>query len=502
MAELLKRENDIVTLKFELTESVLVSGMRRTTQVRCALQYLADGQLQTRQVWVGGIDCLVLGDPTQRNAERDDDYLFALPPELVGCVVNELQASGRTGQPVWVHLVKPYGALRFVPWERLLGKALAVPILMLPDFIFPPPRGLSSALDVAICGSAPLDCEDPFVRDAVRDAIMAIPHGLQRLLRLHVFTDTDVAAQLQDLRAITMPEYVELIFHDQNEAAPYVVEDISSRLVDQGNTLRSPWLLWMRESLKRYSIDVVHFICHGRLSRGRGSMLFAQSPLERTDNYLAGPVGAVELQAFLTQIGAWSTVFTSPQDNHSEFGLRSLADEIAQSRPGPMMLCAPAHGDGNELAAGYRFLYSQQPQSPPQSLALFIYCQPYLLSESRGAEPAYSVAEHASSRIERFARNALQQKSVIRSLQPQSDGQHYAETESIPAVVSATERLAEQMQVQYQQVVRDEVIPGEIAELEMDAAMDTLDLLRQAVAEIEQRRLQVDASMASGDTAP
>lgn len=511
MAELLKRENDIVTLKFELAQGNRRPGSAGpnlrpgSTQVLCALQYLDGGRLQTRQAWAGDIGQLVRGDPTERRRGRGDDSLFALPPELAANAKQWLHANGRAGQPVWVHLVKPYGALRFVPWERLLGEALDVPILMLPDFIFPPPRELSPALDVAICGSAPLHCEDAYVREGIREAILAIPRGLQRPLRLHVFTDADIAAQLRGLHEAAMPGHAQLIFHDQDAAAPYVVEDVSSRVVDGGNTLRSPWLLWMRESLRDCSTDIVHFVCHGRLSRARGAMLFAQSPLARTDDYLAGPVGAVELQSFLTQAGAWSTVFSSPRDNGDEAGLRALADEIAQSRPGPMMMHVPAHGDGDELADGYRFLYSQEPQSPPRSRALFVYCQPYLLSDSRGAEPEYAVAEHAHNRSERFARNAMQHRSVMRVLETSFGAPASIEPGNKPAVVSATERLAEQVQVQYQQVVRDEVIPGEIAELELDAAMDTLDRLREAVVGIELRRQDgaaVGASPPSTGDAP
>src|SRR5262249_35580764 len=154
----------------------------------------------------------------------------------------------------------------------------------------------------------------------------------------------------------------------------------SSRLVDRPDVIRSPWLRWMCNALRGQSIDVAHFICHGHLSRDRGAMLFAESPLSRSQAYLSSPVGAVELGAFLTQVGAWSTVFSSVPDNNSEAGLLALADEIAQSRPGPMMM----HLISQDLLAceqGYRFLYGDGPRWAPMSSALFIYCQPYLLSE-------------------------------------------------------------------------------------------------------------------------
>ncbi|MCC7248524.1 MAG: hypothetical protein IT473_07870 [Lysobacter sp.] len=497
MAEKLKRENDILTLKIELSPS---------DRVRCTLQFLDGGQLQSESLWQGdaaefGVTPSGGGRPSAwlRNAD------FRLPqalPDAVKRGIDHWLSMGPWREPaLWVHLAKPYGALRYVPWERLLFDAVSAPILMLPDFIFPPPLESASTLDVAICASAPLDCEHHHIVVGLHDSIGAILHGSDRPVRVHVFADRTMHDVLRDGGVPS-----EVMLHDPETAAPYVETDPSSRLLDQAGVLRSPWLLWMREGLKDFSTDAVHFVCHGHLSGTSGAMLFAQSPLGRTDNYLAGPVGCTELSGFLTQVGAWSTSFSAPADNHSPGGLRALADEIAQSLPGPMILFDQRYGDAGDLMAGYRFVHSQQPQSPPRSRALYLYCQPYLLSDERGGGEPSELVQHISQRAELQARNAPQLASVQRSLRDYTGDATTAARpmsqqptrKSISAVTAATERLAEQMQAQYQQVLRDQVIPESIAHDEMTVAMDTMGLLRQAVGQIEKRRLigEIDKNLA------
>lgn len=503
MADRLKRENDIVTLKVELAPGDRVS---------CVLQFLGDGQLQSHSLWEGPISAFGIDCARAKKEPSWDEVKFVIPDGLCDALTGGIDDLARQvllrEAPLWVHLVKPYGALRFVPWERLLPGVADVPVLMLPDFIFPPPRKSAPGLDIALCVSAPLDCEDHHVFDAMCTAIDAILHGLDaQVPRLHVFADRDMVRRLQDERAL--PDNV--LIHDQMQAEPFVTADPSLRLHDRTGSLRSPWLLWMREALRAYSTDVVHFVCHGHLSARSGAMLFAQSPLGRTDNYLAGPVGAAELGNFLTQVGAWSTVFSPPRNNHDPGGLRALADEIAQSLPGPMMLYDGRHGPPTELAQGYRFVHAEGPQKPPRSHALYLYCQPYLLADGRGKPNAEEdVGSSIRARIDHYARNASQRDSALRAIPtpiptpvsiptPTPIPRHIMHPpsaapvgKSISAVTAATERFAENVQLQYQQLMRDDVVPDAIAHRDMDTSMETVDLIRQAVNHVEQQRLAND----------
>jgi hypothetical protein len=487
MAEKLKRDYDIIALKTEIGD--WSERRKGGDEVRFTLQFHVDGALQDGPQWYAPIATIVSTERLGRRNTRDSELALRLPEDLLDGLRNWFQQETRGDRPLWIHLVKPYGQLRLVPWERLLGNALNVPILMLPDFIFPPPREAMTVLDVVLCGSAPLGHEESSVINAVQQAVDRILSAVARRVRIHVFVDNEIASQLsaywksQDWNNKGLPDK-KVTLYNNNAAAPYVAEDLGSRQLYQSGTLRSPWLLWMRNALAGRGVDVVHFVCHGYLSRERGAMLFAQSPLERTHRYLAGPVGAVELQTFLTQVGAWSTVFTSLMDNYSEPGLRALADEIAQTRPGPMMMhMLREDASAAALAEGYRFLYSPEPHEPPRSTALFIYCQPYLTSDVM--EWQRGVAAPGASRVplEIFTRNTLQHRTAIRSLARSPLSNFIEGKEDVSAWVASTERFAEQVQLRYQQLARDEILPkGSSRERE---ALDTLDKLREAVAEQE-----------------
>ena len=502
MAELLKRDFDIVVLKAQVADAAPGSAASGP-QVRFVLQFHEHGSLHDGLHWDFALSDIA-PPLLDRRASRGSGPALVLPPALLDGLRDWFGQHSESDRALWVHLVKPYGSLRLVPWERVLGAALERPILMLPDFIFPPPREAIQTLDVVLCGSAPLGYEDHSVREAMRLAADRILEAGTRSVRVHVFADRAMADSLSQLWQADGRLGQQIIVHDHGLAAPYVADDLSSRLLDEAGMLRSPWLLWMRAALAGQGVDVVHFVCHGHMARDRGAMLFAQSPLERSEKYLAGPVGSNELGTFLTQIGAWSTVFSSLPDNHSEPGLRSLADEVAQSRPGPMMMHVLREDPAAQaLAAGYAFLYSLERHPPPRSLALFMYCQPYLAAdavEAGGAiaSPAYASrgmpvpASGAASRaplglpLRAIARNVGQEQAAGRSLEASPLDSIFSGSDRVSSLVASTERFAEQVQLRYQQMARDDLLPHSSATAaEAKATFETLDKLRQAVAELE-----------------
>ena len=506
MAELLKQEFDIAVLKAQVGDGPAGSS-DGGLWVHFTLQYHDQGALHDGEQWDFAL-AEIAPSPGLRGS-RNLGADMPLPPSLVdGLRYWFLQNAGDGDRPLWVHLVKPYATLRLVPWERVLGAALERPILMLPDFIFPRPREAVQSLDVVLCASAPLGYESHTVYEALRVAADRILESGTRAVRLHVFADRDIAEPLAQRWKDDGRLGQRIIVHDNQQAAPYVAEDISSRLLDEAGTLRSPWLLWMRSALAGQGVDVVHFICHGHLSRERGALLFAQSPLERSETFLAGPVGGNELGTFLTQIGAWSSVFTSLPDDHSEAGLRSLADEIAQSRPGPMMMHVLREDpQAGALAAGYEFLYSVEPHPPPRSTALFMYCQPYLAAD-KVARPAPGVMVERGARamppveaiagasrgvpVRAIARNAVQAQAATRSMKASPLDAIFSGSERVSSLVASTERFAEQVQLRYQQMARDDLVSkGAAGDAEAKATFETLDKLRRAVAIVEAQGIAV-----------
>lgn len=491
MAKQLKRENDIITLKVELKQGDRVS---------CVLQVLDGGKLRGILVWEGLVCDFGLPGPDSP-ARRSLDYGWAGNPEAYGslndaCFVlpialkDELRRhvprKCRCDRALWIHLVKPYGALRFVPWERLLPEVVDLPVLMLPDFVFPPPRMSASGLNIALCASAPLNCQVDHVFEALQTSIRAILDGLsEEAPALHVFADVDIALRLRSDGSL--PDRVKV--YEPASAEPYITESLSSSQLGRGVSLRSPWLLWMRDELRSNSTDVVHFVCHGNRSAQSGSMLFGQSPLDRDEHYPAGPVGCTELSNFITQVGAWSTVFSSPMDNQSVWGLRALADEVAQSLPGPMMMYDGRYGKASDLAEGFRFIHSQTQQSPPNSRSLYLYCQPYLLFAHRGRSSKKGSAASIRLLAEHYARNELQRNSIL--LETPAG-------KSVSAVSAATERFAEKVQLRYQQLMRDELVPDEIVQRDLQASMEMIDLIRHSVNLVELQRLKNDIELRLG----
>ncbi|WP_028998729.1 hypothetical protein [Azohydromonas australica] len=524
MAELLKRDYDVVVLKVEANRAATQSPSREP-QVRFTLQYHESATLVDGPVWEFSSDSIAPPVPERRMA-RGLAPDIVLPQAMLDHLRGWFQQHTDGTKPLWVHLVKPYGLLRLVAWERVLGHALDVPILMLPDFLFPPPREALQTLDVVLCGSAPLGHEEASVHVAMVEAARAVLGGCdgQRRVHLHVFADRDIAVQLA---ATWQSEGLlghRITLYDCDDAEPYVLEDPSSRLVDQTGALRSPWLLWMRQALLGQGVDVVHFVCHGWLSRERGALLFAQSPLQRTDRYLAGPVGAVELGTFLTQVGAWSTAFTALPDNHSDAGLRWLADEIAQSRPGPLLVHTVREDPAaTALAEGYAFVYALEPRPAPKSTALLLYCQPYLSSDAvkaaatdvawaqlralrgpfssprfRGMAPSASSAAAVAAQtvatrspFASVARSPLQQTVATWPLADSPLDRYFAGGDKVSSVVASTERFVEQVHLRLQQEVRDRGSEPSAAErARMLDTAKTLAKLREAVAEIESRVLK------------
>jgi hypothetical protein len=514
MAEQLKEKYDLLVLKVELRD--LSGPANDGIEARFTLQGKVEGRLSTladlsRPGAVTGLVDVI--------ASRGPNPEVGLSPDFLSVLGQAMTHFGDGLRPLWVHLVKPYGALRLVPWERLLVTAVNVPVLMLPDFIFPRPREATATLEVALCGSAPLGHEAHSVRQAMMIAVHSILDGSARRTRVQLFTDANLAA---DLRVGFQTEMAlgQVLVHDNQAAAPFVQEDVSSRLLDQAGVLRSPWLLWMRQALRERAVDVVHFCCHGRLTRGRGALLFAQSPLDRSDNYLAGPVGMTELQTFLTQVGAWSSAFTSLPDNFSEVGLRALADETAQNRPGPMLMHnMQLDPTGQALSQAYRFIYATQPGSPPRSPALFLYCQPYLVTEpalafapapaglpaalrrsgrspagppTAGAEspitPTIVPRQRGATALPEVARNPLQVRQAEAAALPSAVDALFAGQNNASPWVATTERFADSVQLRYQELARDELLPQDLCREHADVADDTLAQLRTAVAELAQRR--------------
>jgi len=326
MAMLIRSDLDLPTLRIMLdpqrmnfTEVVfqVVRGQREPREVaRCSLRDL-------------GLPAALVG------MRPVDDRALTVPPGVLGKLRDAVPGLGSSPLPpdsaLWLEFPSPRGFLYVVPWERLLER-LERSLFRLPNHLVRP-QAPGKTLDVAICASAPAaEGKDYFPADSI-----IRPLALQYLGRtghevtVHVFTDDETysARPLVDLGP-------RVVVHDPAASIRY---GSPARSATVGTTAQvsNPWLQWVRDAIGDRALDFVHFVGHGYLSGDRGAIAVAAAPTDNRDLEWSRFIGAVELNTFLSQVGAWGLVLTGPPNNYSEAGLRELADSIAMLRPGVTM---------------------------------------------------------------------------------------------------------------------------------------------------------------------
>jgi hypothetical protein len=257
----------------------------------------------------------------------------------------------------------------------LLQPLLDVPLLRIPNFLIEP-TFLSGPLRLAICLSSPL-AKTPF--DVPRYALALVTAVRQAIgfgTRLHVFADADVHSAVRG----AMPRdsgLHSIAIHHPLEAERFGDGDVDRSLSDAAPYLNSPWLLWMEEQLVD-GVDAVHFVCPGFFRRDKGALGLARSPLHNRDSEWAHSVAAEEIATFLQRTGAWSVMFSPPQENVWSIGPRLVAGSLAWLRPGPVLLHDLMLGEigQGELEGAYRFLFDSSYSPPPASPALMMYVHP------------------------------------------------------------------------------------------------------------------------------
>ena len=233
------------------------------------------------------------------------------------------------------------------------------------------------------------------------------------------------------------------LYNPQNAGA-YAAPEATLQVRDRPGLIENPWLLWIRDALEGRSIDIAHFICHGYLSRDQGALAFSETPLRNEDRRMARFVGAAELIAFLTQTGAWSAAFSSPEHNYSQMGLRQLADTIAQMRPGPVIHHEiPLDVGGEALAGIYRFLFGPAPQNPPASPALFAYCHPSRVTRKPQARELAGYTFRASEE----PMDAVPSHPLLKPI--------FEAEDNVPSWIAASQRFIEQQNLEILKLTRE-----------------------------------------------
>jgi hypothetical protein len=281
---------------------------------------------------------------------------------------------------LWIELARPKGCLTTLPWECWLSPMLRRPVLRVPRFPFKPIRP-SGGLHIAYCSSAAV-AKGPF------DVVGLLLANCETLVRagldvtFHVFLDVHERARLE-AAAVERQVSAYLRLH----VPPPELAESPREPSRGGDPLASPWLRWIASALPARGVDVVHFVNHGYLARGRGAIALARHPVDDDDRTIARFVYADELTRLLDVAGASGVVLTSPPGNYSVSGLLALADELIGCRPGPVVFHdAERDTSSDELARALAFLYGDGP--PPVSGALAVCAHPDRLRAPTAIEPA------------------------------------------------------------------------------------------------------------------
>lgn len=463
MAMLLKNEFGLTALK------VTMRWIKERVVAHVELESNDEGKPRTIKDW--SLSAVDLGLP-ERFAPgwRPTSVLpTGFVTELRDCLIALDVAPSR---PLWLHLVKPYGFLGIVRWEEALVPALGRPILRLPDFL-ETPRENRQVLDIAICCSEPVSERQIHPPDLLQCVAQSILKSSRRpRTSVHVFADAIYHGELLGRFAGDS----RVVVHDPNDAARYGEQERSANIPLAARTLRSPWLLWIRDSMRGRSLDAVHFVCHGYLADDRPALALAESPLSNRDRNDARYVGVGELAAFLTQTGAWSAVFTDPPQNYSEAGLRMLADTLAQSRPGPVLYHALRDQWASALDEAYAFLFAPKPSAPPTANGWFAYCQPAIVETQKPLPRRVSSSRAIAMNDPLFG---VQSDAV----EPSPEWSGAAPLDEVPNWISAAQRHVEEVSLDLQRRRDNEASVGPVSSRRNEAAAETLDALQEIVAQ-------------------
>ena len=311
-----------------------------------------------------------------------------VPGEVMALVrdwVAEEIDPDRSGDPVlWLHLVKPYGLLGTVPWERDLHEHCGIPLLRLPD-VLPAADREASSYAIALCVAH----EDPQAEDIAR----AVQAGAWDA-HVHVFTTRDVRAALRE--ALPAANFT---IHEAGFGSP------RTRTAPRGR--RNSWLDWVRNAVFGMTIDAVHFVAQGRMLGLEGALLLPNTAKDCSE--YAEPVQVAELRAFLTDVGAIVAGFSAPTPNWSPGGLLKLVDELGAIRAGPVVL----HDGGTPYAGQvltevYSLLSTPEPGRPPSDPDLVLFAQPRQIETTRpeNAPDLRSAVLRPSAAVEERLRDA------------------------------------------------------------------------------------------------
>jgi hypothetical protein len=356
-----KSDHDLIVLRITLT---LVDG---TPQVAFDLAGYGKIGEQGRRTWRLGLAEIGVSERLNPESARDGAAL-SLPLQLQdGLKAGVVGMNPAANMPLWLDLVRPYGFLGILPWERVLGGLLERPVLRLPDFLLRP-RENADVLESAVLFDPRPSSSPEGVIEQIKIIVDELLAGSPRAqTRIHVFSNAICA---DALKSISFDRRVVVHKRAAKDAAP-----------DKPgySFVGSQWFDWMCAALDERSLDAVHFVCRARATESAAVLLLSSSPFSQEAQTLTsndiGDVGDA-----LMRLGAWAAIFSPPPGEADGAAMAFVADTFAQSRPGSALFHPATTNCAHDLREGYRALFSAEPTRPPRLTRGFLYCQPGTVS--------------------------------------------------------------------------------------------------------------------------
>lgn len=323
-----------------------------------------------------------------------------LPAGLLAPLRERLSRRDDPKAPLWLEFQHPVGTLPLAPWESLLSE-IGTPVARMAYHPNAPACAWRDR-ELVLCISAPppQSIEEVGAMAArLIDALTDPPEART----LHLFSDAPVLAVLQERVEALKTRNVRI--YDPAAARELFAGLTPSALPE----IQSPWLQWIGHELRGIGVDGVHFLCPPHRSIQHGMLIFSENPAEpNPEREFVSSVGPQELARFLTLLGAWSVGIAAPLRADPPLALRLLADQVARSRVGTVLLHGGEVQSSATLPALLDFLYSGDRLPPPQADAhpAVLYCHPDFAigcrvpveqEASGGAAGAAPVAAPASS---------------------------------------------------------------------------------------------------------
>ena len=370
--------------------------------------------------------------------ESTEKEPFSFPAVLSSKIKTEIGKRydvGKQPAELWLKFDHPSGYLNLVPWEHNLQPRLKVPILRLPKSYFSPGVLSGGRFDIAIFASAPR-AKGQFsvvshVQQLVQNAITNLPQPV-----FHVFVEAKYHADM-----LRISESIENFrVYDPNRSSRFPEARQKSSISTPTN-VENPWLRWMLDELAAVTVDSICFIGHGYFANDRGAIALAQSPIVNRDSNWARFVGASELSIFMSQLGAWSVLFSSIENNFSLIGLKSVGFELADMRPGPIVVHdMETDRQFDELAQAMKYISMTNDSSKLLGHANIIYQSPYAITD--GVEFTKSTATEISLQADRI-RNAIKSRDS-KGIDPiwKTKASRYLQKRSVQQAASSPQSLS------------------------------------------------------------